>query len=77
MNNAEETKFEKWAIIELMGRNMIAGFVTEQVIGGSAMFAWMYQGRQTRQHSQSSLAALPSMPSRQPHKRLQLPQHRS
>lgn len=37
MNNAEETKFEKWAIIELMGRNMIAGFVTEQVIGGSAM----------------------------------------
>ena len=36
-NNTEETKFEKWAIIELMGRNMIAGFVTEQVIGGSAM----------------------------------------
>lgn len=37
MSNTEETKFEKWAIIELMGRNMIAGFVTEQVIGGSAM----------------------------------------
>ena len=29
-------KFESFAIVELMGRSVIAGMVTEQVIGGSA-----------------------------------------
>jgi hypothetical protein len=29
-------KFEQFAIVELMGRQVIAGLVSEQVIGGSA-----------------------------------------
>jgi len=29
-------KFETYAIVELMGRSVIAGLVTEQTIGGSA-----------------------------------------
>lgn len=29
--------FEGWAIVELMGRNVIAGYVSEQVIAGAAM----------------------------------------
>lgn len=29
--------FEGWAIVELMGHNVIAGYVTEAVIGGTAM----------------------------------------
>lgn len=33
MNNTEE-KIDFWAIIELFGRQVIAGRVTEQVIGG-------------------------------------------
>ena len=30
-------KFESWCICELMGHNVIAGFVTEQVLGGAAL----------------------------------------
>lgn len=37
MNESENAKFEHWAIVELVGRSMIAGFVTEQVIAGAAM----------------------------------------
>jgi hypothetical protein len=31
-----ENKFEAWAIIELMGRTVIAGRMTDQVIGGDS-----------------------------------------
>lgn len=34
---SEETKFECWAIVELMGHMKIAGRVTEQTIAGAAM----------------------------------------
>lgn len=30
-------RFEQWAIIELFGHNVIAGFVSEQTIGGAAL----------------------------------------
>lgn len=33
----QQVKFEGHAIIELMGRQVIAGFVSEQVIAGAAM----------------------------------------
>ena len=33
----EKTGFEEWAIVELFGRQVIAGKVTEQVIGGGAL----------------------------------------
>lgn len=33
----QEPTFEGWAILELMGHNVIAGYVTEAVIGGTAM----------------------------------------
>lgn len=29
-----ENEFETWAIVELLGRNQIAGFLSEQLIGG-------------------------------------------
>jgi len=32
-----EKGFESWAIVELMGHSVIAGYVTEQSIAGSAM----------------------------------------
>jgi hypothetical protein len=32
----ENTKFDCWAIVEIMGRQVIAGRVTEAVIGGCA-----------------------------------------
>lgn len=35
--NEENKSFEGWAIIELMGHNMVAGFASEQVIAGTAM----------------------------------------
>ena len=37
MTQESEQKFECWAIIELMGRNVIAGYVSEQVIAGAAL----------------------------------------
>lgn len=33
----EQAKFEGYAIVELMGRSVIAGYVSEQVIAGAAM----------------------------------------
>lgn len=33
----EQTAFEGFAIVELMGHNMIAGYVSEQSIAGAAM----------------------------------------
>jgi len=33
----EKSGFEGWAIVELMGRNVIAGYVSEQVIAGAAL----------------------------------------
>ena len=33
----EQTRFEGWAIVELMGHNTIAGYVSEQSIAGVAM----------------------------------------
>lgn len=33
----EQAKFEGHAIVELMGRSVIAGYVSEQVIAGTAM----------------------------------------
>lgn len=36
MNNSAES-FEGFAIVELMGRNVIAGYVTSEVIAGVAM----------------------------------------
>lgn len=33
----QTAKFETWAIIEIMGHQKYAGYVTEQSIGGSAM----------------------------------------
>lgn len=35
---SEET-FEGWAIVELFGHNMIAGLLSEQSIGGAAVYA--------------------------------------
>jgi len=32
----EQTAFEGWAILELMGHRKLAGYVTEQQIGGAA-----------------------------------------
>jgi hypothetical protein len=37
MDTQANEKFEGWCIVELMGHNVIAGYVTEQVIGGAAM----------------------------------------
>ncbi len=34
---AEENGFDQWCIVELFGRQVIAGKVTEQVIGGGAL----------------------------------------
>ena len=34
---ATQEKFEHWMIVELMGHNIIAGFVSEQTIGGAAL----------------------------------------
>jgi hypothetical protein len=33
----EQSKFEGWAVVELMGHNTVAGFVSEQTIAGAAM----------------------------------------
>lgn len=30
-------KFEQWCIVEIMGHNVFAGFVTERTLGGTAM----------------------------------------
>lgn len=32
-----QSKFEGWCVVELMGHNIVAGYVTEVVIGGAAM----------------------------------------
>jgi nucleotide-binding universal stress UspA family protein len=37
MDSQANEKFEGWCIVELMGHNVIAGYVTEQVMGGAAM----------------------------------------
>jgi len=37
MTQESEQKFEGFAIVELMGRNVIAGYVSEQVIAGAAL----------------------------------------
>lgn len=37
MEQQTAEKFEGWCIVELMGHNTIAGYVTEQVIGGAAL----------------------------------------
>lgn len=37
MDTQANEKFEGWCVVELMGHNVIAGYVTEQVIGGAAM----------------------------------------
>lgn len=36
MAETETTKFEQWAIVEVMGHRRFAGMVTEQTIGGSS-----------------------------------------
>ena len=36
-NTAQQTAFEGWAIVEIMGHNTIAGYVSEQSIAGTAM----------------------------------------
>lgn len=33
----EKTAYEGWAVVELMGRNTMAGYVSEQTIAGVAM----------------------------------------
>ncbi len=33
---SESQKFEQWAILEIMGHNRFAGFVSEQTIGGAS-----------------------------------------
>ncbi len=35
--NAEAQKLEMWAIVEVMGHNRFAGFVTEQPVGGASL----------------------------------------
>ena len=35
--NEDSSKYEGWAIVELMGHNIIAGYVSEQSIAGAAM----------------------------------------
>lgn len=37
MLDAEKTKFEEWAVLELMGHRRLAGKVSEQTIGGAAL----------------------------------------
>ena len=36
MEKTEQTTFEQWAILELMGHRRMAGMVREQTIGGAA-----------------------------------------
>ena len=33
---AEQQKFESWAIVEVMGHKRLAGFVSEQAVGGAS-----------------------------------------
>lgn len=33
---SEATKFESWAVVEVMGHQTFAGFVSEQTIGGAS-----------------------------------------
>lgn len=33
---SEDTKFETWAVVEVMGHKRYAGFVTEQTVAGAA-----------------------------------------
>lgn len=33
----QSEKFEQWCIVEVMGHNVYAGFVTERTLGGTAM----------------------------------------
>ena len=33
----QQQKFEQWAIVELLGRKTVAGFVSEQLIAGQAL----------------------------------------
>lgn len=37
MESQQQERFEGWAIVELMGHNVIAGHCSEQVVGGAAM----------------------------------------
>ena len=37
MSEVETKKFESWGIVEVMGHNTYAGFITEQAIGGSSL----------------------------------------
>lgn len=37
MESKASERFEGWCIVELMGHNVMAGYVTEQVVGGAAM----------------------------------------
>jgi hypothetical protein len=34
--NQTVTKFEEWAVVEIMGHKRFAGFVTEQAVGGTS-----------------------------------------
>lgn len=37
MESQTPEKFEQWCIVEIMGHNVFAGFVTERTLGGTAM----------------------------------------
>lgn len=37
MEKQTNEKFEQWCIVEIMGHNVFAGFVTERTLGGTAM----------------------------------------
>lgn len=37
MEQQVNEKFEQWCIVEIMGHNVFAGFVTERTLGGTAM----------------------------------------
>lgn len=37
MSTQTNEKFEQWCIVEVMGHNAYAGFVTERTLGGTAM----------------------------------------
>jgi len=47
-----ETKFEEWAILELMGHRRLAGKLTDAVIGGGAFIRVDIPGKNGRQTTQ-------------------------
>jgi len=48
MNTEQKTTYEGWSIVEIMGHNTIAGYVSEQSIAGVAMLRVDVPGTETQ-----------------------------